>query len=160
MAEPELITIINEPYPGDRFYYVGADRDGNQFMAFVTGAFPGNTFPKTNADWRDLKRWYAVLHRFDQAGNHIQTESLCAGTSAEDDSAVAERAFSKLDAMLGALRSPRLQPIRVKLFRHSNGEYVFGLFYEQDPDEPAEGWVMLQPNDVMFHEPWNGEYSS
>jgi hypothetical protein len=45
--------------------------------------------------------------------------------------------------------------------------YFFGLVYEcvdaEDPDDPTatNEYVMLEPNDIMFHPPWDsGEYST
>ena len=158
MPPPDLITIVNEPDPGDRFYYVGVEADGNQFMAFITGAFPNNEYPKREEDAAEMQRWYAVMHHFDAAGNHLKTDVYFAGTAADDEEEVAERALDKLGDMLTSLRKPKQKPILVKLFSHADGDYLFGLFYEQyGADSDA---VVLQPNDVMFHEPWDGEYST
>jgi len=63
---------------------VGVDGTGNQFMGFVTGAFPHNNYPDLDQDWRGIKRWYAVMHHFGADGNHLRTEAWCAGTSADD----------------------------------------------------------------------------
>ena len=41
---------------------------------------------------------------------------------------------------------------------------VHGLIYERercDEDDDDHEWVMLEPNDIMFHPPWDsGEYST
>jgi hypothetical protein len=57
--------------------------------------------------------------------------------------------------------------IAVLAFRHEQDGYVFALAYERnsydDPENPEAGYecVMLWPNDVMFHPPWDsGEYST
>jgi len=139
---------------------VGVDGTGNQFMGFVTGAFPHNNYPDLDQDWRGIKRWYAVMHHFGADGNHLRTEAWCAGTSA-DDFEVGEAAFQRLDQMFGAIVRPVQRPIRVRPFSYSDGVYLFELFPEQDPDESGRtAYVWLQPNDVMFHNPWDGEYST
>ncbi len=57
--------------------------------------------------------------------------------------------------------------IAVKPFRFEQDGYRFGLIYERDsyddPANPDAGYecVMLWPNDIMFHPPWDsGEYST
>ena len=56
--------------------------------------------------------------------------------------------------------------IQVRLFSVGSDEYLLGLVYAcvdaEDPDNPGaiEEWVMLEPNDIMFHPPWgSGSYS-
>jgi hypothetical protein len=61
----------------------------------------------------------------------------------------------------------KLGDIRVSPFRVEIDKIVHGLIYEcvdaEDLEDPSatEGYVMLEPNDIMFHPPWDsGEYST
>jgi len=58
--------------------------------------------------------------------------------------------------MLATLDSPRPGDVRVDCFTHRDGDYLFGLV----PDGEPPSSVTLQPNDVMFHPPWDGEFST
>src|SRR6516162_8392903 len=88
MVEPELLLV---PYTDfdDRFGLVGQYADGNQFMAFVTGAFPKDWWSGSHSPeylrnrWAEHKRWYAVLHRFGPRGEHLGTKVRSGGTTAE-----------------------------------------------------------------------------
>jgi hypothetical protein len=57
--------------------------------------------------------------------------------------------------------------IEVKPFGLKIDDYLFGLIYRcedaDDPDDPGavSEYVMLEPNDIMFHPAWDsGEYST
>jgi hypothetical protein len=156
----DAVLIPSEPDPEDRFYCVGKDGSGNQFMGFVTGAYPGNKYPHKDAAWEQMQRWYSVLHYFDAQGNHVRTLTFCAGTSADNQREVAAQAMGQLDEWLSEMKRPSKRPIRVLPFSHEDGAYVFGLFIENSEDGSGGRWAMLQPNDVMFHEPWDGNYST
>ena len=67
------------------------------------------------------------------------------------------------------MSSPPREPsdIRVRPFGVEIDGYFFGLVYKcvgaEDPDDPTatHEYVMLEPNDIMFHPPWDrGEYST
>jgi formate hydrogenlyase regulatory protein HycA len=66
--------------------------------------------------------------------------------------------------MIAGLVEIEYGDIRVKPFRLEIGGVVHGLiyrseFWEEDGEEHE--WVMLEPNDIMFHPPWDsGEYST
>jgi hypothetical protein len=163
MARPERIRIPFEEE--DRFDTIGRLPDGTQFMAFITGAFPtGEKYDATH------KKWLAVVHRFDADGNHLATEARLGAFDSEGRKVAAEKAFTHLEAMyseLCALVQPEFCDIRVRLFSVEIDNVTYGLFYEQSNEEDLEigekrqEWVMLEPQDVMFHPPWDsGEYSS
>jgi hypothetical protein len=167
---PERLRV---PYDEGRFEHVGCYGGGKQFMAFVTGAFPADWWSGSRPPeylrtrWAEHKRWYAVLHRFDAAGNHLGTDAWSGGTTAEGQDRAADRAWRKLDAMLASLGEYELCDIAVKPFRFEQDGYLFGLVYERnscdDPEAPDATYecVMLWPNDIMFHPPWDsGEYST
>jgi hypothetical protein len=61
MPTPDRVRIPYEPCEGDRFQYVGTFGDGKQFMAFVTGAFPGSVhYPDPDSEACRNKQWLAV----------------------------------------------------------------------------------------------------
>jgi formate hydrogenlyase regulatory protein HycA len=117
--------------------------------------------------WAEHKRSYAVLHRFDASGNHLGTDAWSGGTTADGEEEACGRACRKLAELLGSLGECQPGDICVKPFRFEQDGYLFGLLYKRhshdDPDKPDAGYecVMLWPNDVMFHRPWDsGEYST
>lgn len=160
MAQPEIIRILTEPDPDDRFYCVGVDKSGNQFMGFVTGAFPkANPYPSANDDWEHLKRWYAVMHLFDIEGNHIRSDIRFTGTTAAGQDEAIQKAIDELASMFSKIDRPGKHDISVKLFSVEHEGYQFGLIFEIG-DEGHES-VLLQPNDIMFHPPYDGvDYST
>ena len=173
MSKPDRLLIPREDFEYARFDLVGRYGSGNQFLAFVTGAFPADWWTGRwppeylRTFWQEHKRWYAVLHRFDAEGNHLGTEVRCGGTTAEGEDKACARAEEELVALLEPLDSLEPCDIRVQTFGVEIDGYFFGLVYElnssDDPDNPNAAYecVMLQPNDIMFHPPWDsGEYST
>lgn len=171
MAEPEQLLVPHEDFEHARFGLVGRYGPGNQFMAFVTGAFPrgwwsGSRSPEYLRDrWAEHKRWYAVLHRFGPGGEHLGTEARSGGTTAEGEAEAMDRADRELADMLGSVTPYRPCDILVRPFGVELDGYFFGLVYTaksaDDPDDPGNEYVMLEPNDIMFHPPWDsGEYST
>lgn len=173
MAEPEQLLIPYEDFEYARFNLVGRYGGGNQFMAFVTGAFPRDWWSGSHSpqylrnQWAGHKRWYAVLHRFGPAGEHLDTEAHSGGTTASGEVEAIDRADRELTFMLESVKPYDLRDIRVKPFGVEVDGYFFGLVYTNenmgDPDNPEamNEYVMLEPNDIMFHPPWDsGEYST
>jgi hypothetical protein len=160
---PERIRI-----PGDGpIEYVGQLDDGRQYMTFVTGAVPdGYLFPRDNDDWRKVKSWLAVLHMFDAAGNHLQSEVRLGGYDIEGAVEAGDKAEALLHDMFAPFRSkrPKRCDIYVKPFTFVFDGVTHGLIYEAfqpEEDAPVIEAVMLQPRGVMFHPPWDsGEWST
>jgi hypothetical protein len=153
----------------ERFNCVGRLPDGTQFMAFVTGAFPTGLKYYLGDDWQHKKQWLAVIHRFDADGNHIRSESKLGAFDIEGWEAAGNKAFDHLQRMYAELcdgQRPKLCDIWVRPFSVEIDGVTHGLFYEQSEEEPEPGeergeWVMLEPQDIMFHPPWNSsEYST
>lgn len=166
MAKPNKIRIPLDEY---RFENVGHMPDGTQFMAYVTGAFPTGMKYYLEDDWQTKKKWLAVIHRFDAAGNHIGTETRLGAFDIEGRQVAGDKAFAHLQNMyadLSANGEPEFCDIWVKLFSVEINGVTYGLLYEQSEEEPEKGeergeWVMLEPRDIMFHPPWDsGEYST
>jgi hypothetical protein len=174
MPPPTTIRIRHEE-AYSRFSLIGRTTNCQQFMGFVTGAMPidwsiDKYSPEfLQANWMRFKRWYAVMHLFDLEGNHQKTEVRSGGTSntMEDEDQSVQRAYEHLEQMFHSLGVVQFGDIQVKAFGFEEDGYFFGLVYEQkshdDPGNPVatSEWVMLQPNDIMFHPPWDsGEYST
>jgi formate hydrogenlyase regulatory protein HycA len=108
-----------------------------------------------------------VLHRFDPDGNHLGTEARSGGTTADGQSEAIERADKELATLLESLGPSEPTDIQVKPFAVEIDGYLFGLVYHlhnyDDPANPEATYecMMLEPNDIMFHPPWDsGEYST
>ena len=138
-------------------------------MAFVTGAFPTGKKHYSGYDWPIIKRWLAVLHRFDAEGNHLGTETRLGGSDIEGRDVAEEKAFhhlKKLYANLIADDPATFGDVWVRLFSIEIDDVTHELKYEQTEEEPPvaeerDEWVMLEPCDIMFHPPWDsGEYST
>ena len=173
VAKPDRLLIPLEDVEYGRFNLIGRYVGDNQFMAFVTGAFPadwwsGNRPPEyLRNEWAKHKRWYAVLHRFGPDGTHLETEAWNGGTTADGQGQAIDRADKKLAEFLESLGPRPPSDIWVKPFGVEVDGYYFGLEYQlnnyDDPANPDATYecVMLEPNDIMFHPPWDsGEYST
>jgi hypothetical protein len=169
LARPDVLRIAYEDDDDSRFNGVGRLPDGTQFMAFVTGAFPTGMKYYLGDDWQTKKKWLAVIHRFDPDGHHIGSESQLGGLDIEGRDVACDKALDHLTAMFHELCAggrPEFCDVWVKPFSVEIDNVTHGLFYEQSEEEPEEGeerseWVMLEPQDIMFHPPWDSsEYST
>ncbi|MGH1349004.1 MAG: hypothetical protein ACRBN8_46155 [Nannocystales bacterium] len=152
MAIPRTIPIAREEgYHTDR---IGTFA-GGQFMGFVTATLP---MPPPD-DWPAKKRWYAVLHTFDTTGQHTRTEAVFAGTTADGERDVVDRAQRKLDGLIEPLDSVHYGDISVGLFEVEIDGERFGLVDMSDRNDDYER-VDLLPNDLAFFEPWDGSYDT
>jgi formate hydrogenlyase regulatory protein HycA len=165
VAVPDILRIPYEDFEYGRFTHVGHYDGGNQFMGYVTYASPKfyhteEVTPDGQLLFRKHTNRFAVLHLFDAAGSHLDTKvERVEGTR---DSGPCD--WAKLEEMLAKLGNVEFRDIWVKPFRVEVGKVVHGLIYE--PERWEEGdltgdYVMLEPNDIMFHPPWDsGEYST
>jgi formate hydrogenlyase regulatory protein HycA len=110
---------------------------------------PHDTIPE-ETDWQAYRREYAVLHVFDEDGNHLYTKHWYGGTTAECDG---EKLKEKLQEMIDELGEVEYTDIAIKVFHTQIDGFMFG--FEVNEDEET---VRLLPSDIMFMEPWNGEY--
>jgi formate hydrogenlyase regulatory protein HycA len=171
MAEPDTLLIPYEDFEYGRFTHVGTFNGGKQFMGYVTYAsqyvpkyyHTEEVTPDGQLLFREHTNCFAVLHRFDAAGGHLGTDVERVEGSRDSG----QRDWAKLEEMIAALGKIQFCDIRVKPFRVEFGKVVHGLIYEcvdaEDPDDPSatNEYVMLEPNDIMFHPPWDsGEYST
>ncbi len=155
MAVPEIIPIAYEP--NYRTDMIGRYA-GGQFFTSITYAFPGGF--RNGEDWEDAKRLYAVLHRFDFDGRHVDSDIWCAGTWWEQqqrrgqaDSAVA-KAEARMAELLGALPQREYQNIGIRPFRLTFDDVLFGLVIERHGEnEDEDDWAELYPDRLGFCAP-------
>ncbi len=153
MAIPETITIerVEDYWTHD----IGRHDSGNQFMAFIVAILP---IPY-GSNWAEHKRWYAVLHTFDEQGNHVQTQANFMGVTADGENAVVDKARAKRDEVLGGLRDIQYCDVAIKLFSVTIDGAVFGLVDVTEPEDEHE-LVELMPNQLVFYPPWDGTFDT
>lgn len=153
MAIPQRLKIRrDEDY---HTHHIGRRENGEQFMALI-GATLAMPLPR---NWQKDKRWYAVLHLFDKTGKHLDTKAWLAGTTADGEEAVLERARAKVNEMLKELGRVTYCDIEVGLFSVEIDGSTFGLVDASEPDEGYER-VHLLPGNVAFFAPWDGRYDT
>jgi len=165
LAAPDKLLILYEDFDDGRFSHIGRYGAGNQFMAYTTYASPKHyhteeSTPDGQMIWRLHTNCFAILHRFDSDGHHLGTD--IERLEGIEDSEVRDQA--KFEAIIDKLGQVEFCDIQVKPFRIEIGKIVHGLIYEcefWEEDGEEHEWVMLEPNDIMFHPPWDsGEYST
>ncbi len=124
-------------------------------MALITATLP-EPIPE---DWERQKRWYSVLHTFTTDGRHRRTEAWFAGTTAQGEEEVGNRARKKRDEMVASLKDHVFCDVEVGLFSVQIDGFTFGLVDASKPEEGYES-VHLLPNDFAFFEPWDGEFDT
>ncbi|MFF9342349.1 hypothetical protein ACF1CG_21705 [Streptomyces sp. NPDC014773] len=158
MSVPEVVPIAYEP--DHRTSTIGR-WDGGQFFASVTAAFPeGWTM---DDDWRERKRWYAVLHRFDRAGGHLGSSIASTGTTAQGERGAIDAADTLLDGWLDALPGRRYESIAIAPFAVRFEGALFGLVVEDrggDGEGGEREWAELHPDGLGFSAPWDGLYDT
>jgi hypothetical protein len=161
VAVPEVIPIRYKP--DHRTDTIGRYAHG-QFLASITWAFrQGVSLGPLPRDWPRHKRLYAVLHRFDPDGHHLDSDVWFAGTWAEkqqhspDQDPVLARAESKMTGLLGSLPEIEYGDIAICPFRLEVDGVVFGLVV--GGHEKYE-WANLKPDDLLFYVPWDGSYDT
>ncbi|HEX4225906.1 MAG TPA: hypothetical protein VHZ97_26310 [Pseudonocardiaceae bacterium] len=119
MAIPALVPIAREA--GYRTDAIGW-YDRGQFFAWVTGAYlPGE---RIDADWRNHKRWYAAIHRFDHDGHHTGSDIWCPGPGTRDG--IVQRLQSWLEELSGRI----YRDISIRPFQIVVDGIIFGLVPE------------------------------
>jgi hypothetical protein len=160
MAVPQVIPIRYEPdYRTDT---IGRYAHG-QFLASITWAWAFREGVGLPSDWPRHKRMYAVLHRFDPDGHHLDADIWFAGIWAEkqqhppDQDPVLARARSKMAELLGSLRQIEYGDIAIRPFRLEVDSVVFGLVVGGDEEYQ---WTTLEPDGLFFSRPWDGRYDT
>jgi formate hydrogenlyase regulatory protein HycA len=147
MSLPDVVPIAHEP--DYRTATIGT-YDGGQFFAVITGAYR-----EEGERRRELMRRYAVLHLFDQAGNHLSSDIrlLAIGQLTTYDR-------EPFDTLLDSLPSRRYGDIAIKPFRVDHDGVIFGLIDESGENGGPGGWAELYPDRLGFCEPWDGSYDT
>jgi len=163
MGRPDRLRIPHDPDPEGRFHHVGRTPDGRQFLAFVTGAFEYDPVAATQR-WDGEKKWLAVVHIFAPDGAHLGTETRLGGFDHEGRLLAGSKAWDELGDLLAEVGLAGCLPgdINVAPFELVRDGVLYGLIYESYGDDGEEHeLVMLEPNDVMFHPPWDsGQFST
>jgi hypothetical protein len=162
VAVPEVIPIAYEP--DHRTNMIGHYAHG-QFLASITWAFrEGVGLPP---DWPEHQRLYAVLHRFDPDGHHLESDVWFAGTWAEaarhlpNEHPVLARAEARMTELLDDLPGRAYGGIAIRPFQLNVDGVLFGLVVGHAHEDGREWeWATLWPDDLMFHEPWDGHYDT
>ncbi|MEV7186570.1 hypothetical protein [Kitasatospora sp. NPDC093102] len=160
MSVPEVIPI--QYLPDYRTRTIGRC-EGGQFYASVVAAFPEGW---SGDDWQAVKRWHAVLHRFDEAGRHLDSRIRSTGTTADGEKQAVAAAQLLLEEWLDALPGRHYQDIAIAPFEVRFEGALFGLVLEEDADEEDEDeedggvWMELYPDGLAFSFPWNGCYDT
>jgi formate hydrogenlyase regulatory protein HycA len=141
--------------------FYSLDVDDNQFWGRVT-ALSAPTPQPPPADCRPYVRWYAVLHKFNGWGKHLGTDYWFAGTAADGEREVCERASARLDEMVAALGPVELADIEIELFRVEIDGGVFGLIDVSKPEDGPEfaERALMVPGGLLFYPPWDGTYDT
>ncbi|MFI6156408.1 hypothetical protein ACIBCA_27395 [Kitasatospora sp. NPDC051170] len=157
MNVPEVIRISHEP--DYRTSTIGRFQ-GGQFFASVTAAFPEGW---SGDDWQPQKRWFAVLHRFDEGGRHVDSRIQSTGTTADGERKAVDAAGRLLDGWLDELAGREYRDIVIAPFEVRFEGALFGLVVEIDEDEDEEEdgvWMELYPDGLGFQAPWDGSYDT
>ncbi|MFE6050932.1 hypothetical protein ACFQ6N_09265 [Kitasatospora sp. NPDC056446] len=141
MNVPDLIPIRHEPFGRTRT--IGRRR-GGCFLASATGV-------------AGRPECYAVLHRFDEAGQHLDSRIESAAGIAE--------ARRVLAGWLDALPGREYGDVAVAPFEVRVDGVLFGLVVEEDDEveEDEEDYrftAELYPDQLGFHAPWDGCYDT
>ncbi|MER7704549.1 hypothetical protein ABTX81_16870 [Kitasatospora sp. NPDC097605] len=150
MSVPEVIPILHEP--GYRTDTIGRFR-GGQFFASVTYAAPGGL-----AAAPESHRCFAVLHRFDEAGRHLDSriEAVPGGLPG-----AADAADERLREWLDALPEREFGDIAIAPFAVQVDGCRFGLVVERHGEGATEDdWAEFYPDNLGFSAPWDGEYDT
>ncbi|MFE7531711.1 hypothetical protein ACFU7Y_39320 [Kitasatospora sp. NPDC057542] len=156
MSVPDLIPIRHEPHY--RTASIGR-WDRGQFFAHVTGVFMGREGGDCG---RPVKRWYAVLHEFDESGRHIDSTIEATGTVPDgpEKMPVVAAARELLDGWLGALPGRKFGDIKIAPFAEHCEGVLFGLVLECHGEyaegEEQDDWAEFYPNRLGFSAPWDG----
>ena len=155
---PPLIPVAR--YIGGS-HYIGHYDGEKQFWGQVVAST--DQAPELQADtsknaWERRKLWHAVLHKFDANGQHLGTEHKAIGRTSDGEEAVVKLATETLEDYIRTLGVVRYGDIAIKLFKVEFDGAVFGMIETSIRGEGAS--VTMEPGDLVFREPWNGDYDS
>jgi hypothetical protein len=155
MAIPTRIPVSRQVdyYSG----YIGQYQGENQFWGQIVAQFAHDMPHPPPSNLEPYKRWYAVLHKFDCEGHHIGTDCSFIGTTADGEPGVFAAATETLNNFIAVLEPVQYGDIAIRLFQLEIEQNIFGLIDISDgPDEA----VAMMPGDLVFYDPWDGNYDT
>jgi hypothetical protein len=149
MTIPDKLPIMR--IEDDHTHYLGKFGDGQLFWGYLTFAFTKSYSEiEQGDDWKKFRKEYALLHKFDNEGNYLETK-YWSGLATEVDGQVLE---DKLQKMVNQLGDIDFQDIEIGLFQTQLDNIIFGLIIDEE-----NATINLQPSStISFQEPWDGEY--
>lgn len=160
MAIPDRIPVarVGGNYSSGIGFYQGKNGRQCQYWGQVVAAFSREKRDPPK-DWKSAKRWYAILHRFDENGKHLGTDHWFSGTTADGEREVCQRAIDKLDEMIAALDGAQdAERIEIGLFSVEIDGNIFGMVDVSEPGWPDR--VEMKPGNLLFTYPWSGYYDT
>lgn len=127
----------------------------NQFWARVAAVFSNGNAEQA---WEERKIWYAILHTFDSAGNHIETKTEKIGATADGESGVLDRAEKVMMSYIDSLDSVKYGNIAIRLFDVIVDGHKFGML--DSSSEEYGDQTSMEPGDLVFYPPWTGDYDT
>lgn len=160
---PEVIPVKRYDIGHSGTQYIGKYGKGNQFWGQVVATFRKpdvmpNDVASSADEWPFRKCWYAILHKFDSSGMHLGTEHKFTGTTADGEGGVVAEAETHMKNFIDALGPVKFGNIAIRLFKVEIDGTVFGMV-----DTSSEEWgdtATMEPGDLVFYPPWNGEYDT
>ncbi|HEY9734341.1 MAG TPA: hypothetical protein V6C89_20685 [Drouetiella sp.] len=140
--------------------YMGQFGNGKQFWGHVVASFapPTVVAPTDPIEWTTRKCWYAILHKFDKEGNHLGTDYKFAGTTADGEVAVLASASKYMNNFIEALGPVVFGDIAIRLFHIEIDGHTFGMI--DSSSEECGATATMEPADLVFSAPWDGEYDT
>ncbi|MET8981100.1 hypothetical protein ABZX85_36450 [Streptomyces sp. NPDC004539] len=157
MNVPDVIPIKHEP---DYHTSTIGRWQGGQFFASVTAAFPEGWSDWSSDDWQAKKRWCAVLHRFDEAGRHLDSRIQFTGTTADGEQKAITAAEQLLGTWLDTLPERQYRDIAIAPFAVRFEGALFGLVLEEQDENAGDTGAELHPDGLGFYPPWDGCYDT
>jgi formate hydrogenlyase regulatory protein HycA len=151
VALPERVPIAYEP--GFRTDTIGRYA-GGQFYAAIHGAH------RAGEDSRDEEQlgWYVYLHLFDDEGRHQRSDISRIGVGPYLRGDLATLAEQRLAELLDQIPDRQYGDIAIRPFRVDHDGVTFGLIDQSD--DVRGDWAELYPEELGFHEPWDGLYDT
>jgi len=148
VAIPTAIPV--KRVPGYRTEFVGT---------WSRGQFLGNVLSQTDliawhaGDRLNSRRWFAYLHEFDHAGRHLESTIESPGIGPEG----LQAAQGLLQEWLAGIPGRAYGDIAIQPFQVDHDGIRFGLIIE---DGHGRDWAELYPDQLGFHDPWDGWYDT
>ncbi|MFG3041394.1 hypothetical protein ACGFYZ_31270 [Streptomyces sp. NPDC048330] len=104
-----------------------------------------------------------MLHRFDEAGRHLDSRIQFTGSTAEGEQKAIGAARLLLAEWLDALPERQYQDITIAPFEVRFEGVLCGLVVEEDVEDEEEdrgAWAEFYPDGLGFNAPWNGCYDT